>query len=179
MKAIILGLIFTFSGSILLAQTDSNKVTTDSMHNNMNMDTTHNMNMNMDTMHNNMNMTRDTSGNMNNSSINASNNSMDTTIHLNAAQKNMSVASLNSAEMSNPMDRQPGQPGYVGLPLYMTFVSDDVKSKLTTQFGTALYSITAIKRANADNGYVVHINKDGQQMQIETVDANGAVVPNQ
>jgi len=165
MKALIIGLICIFSGSILLAQipADSNRVATDSMNNNMNKDSSQ--------MNNNSMTPTDTT----NSQLNA-----DTTNrNLNPAANNNMATMDSSAYSNNSLNTNtPGHVGYLNLPLLMTYVPDDVVSKLKSQFSGQLYSITSIKGSAAEDNYVVRTPNNGV-MQIQTVDGNGTVISTQ
>ncbi|MDQ2718591.1 MAG: hypothetical protein M3Z26_02335 [Bacteroidota bacterium] len=191
MKALIISLFFTCSGSILMAQVDSNKVTNMTTPVNTANATMDSANNHVNSAVNSANAKMDSANNHVNSAVNATNATMDSTSnhmnsaahnmadtatnHMNSAVNSMSNTNMNSSQMGNSMMKQPGQLGYLNLPLYKTFVPDDVSTKLKSQFGSDLYSITTIKHTLTDNAYVVRFNKTGQ-MQSETVDANGTVM---
>ncbi len=88
----------------------------------------------------------------------------------------MNISTMDSSRYTSPINT-PGHLGYLNLPLLMDYIPDDIVSKLKTQFGDQLYSITSVKHTATENNYVVRLPKNGL-MQYETVDANGAVTNN-
>src|SRR6185312_14402466 len=109
-----------------------NSMNADSTHamNNMNNNSTNNMNnnsMNADTTHAMNNMNNNSTNNMNNNSMN-----------------NNSMSNMNS----NGMGSMSGT-AFAALPVRESYISDDILSKIKSKYGngTVIYDITAIRAA--------------------------------
>lgn len=153
--------------------TDSSKMTSSMSHDSTYQNNGSNINQSNNNMNSNSNMSN--TSNMNMHSDSATTNAGKNNSNMNSSQSmanNMNNSSMGTSKLQNPMNT-PGQPGYAALPLLEDYVPDDVVSKLKSQFGNQLYSITTVKESPTENAYVVWKNNDGT-INAQTVNADGS-----